>query len=119
MDRGARAVVVSFFAAVWNTRAAARIGAERITVEELVSLFETAMSCPWLDFCIASTTRKERRARRARKPPPLPWAMHVVQRSGEACRGRLREAVIGVHRTYPRSKIENVREKMGLIPGRY
>ena len=66
MDGGTRAVVVSFFAAVWKTRAAARIGADRITAEELAALIETAINCPWLDFCIAGTMRKERRARRAR-----------------------------------------------------
>jgi len=89
-DGGTRAAVVAFFYAAWRSREAARRGDRQIAADELADLILTAVSCPWLDFCLPSGKRKERRALRARQAPPTIPEDSAAYRSDGACRDELR-----------------------------
>jgi len=84
-DGATRAATVAFFAAAWQSRAAARIGGGEVTDAELSDLVLTAIECPWLDFCLPTQQRKERRKERARVPPPVIPLDHATYRSDGAC----------------------------------
>lgn len=85
-DGATRAALIAFFAAAWTCRAAARLLPGPVTVSELIALVDKSMRCPWLNFCTATLTRKERRAARVREPPEigLTWA---ASRADGSCQG--------------------------------
>ena len=56
-----------------------------MTDAELSDLVLTAIECPWLDFCLPTQQRKERRKERARVPPPVIPLDHATYRSDGAC----------------------------------